>query len=207
MYDVQRKNRQMKVRCNCKLSRNKKGLMCSSVSDDQRKKIFTEFWAMSWKEKRLDIQMLCDFKRTQRAKDRKDIEKSRRSFSMNYYLKVERDSCKGLQEYVFKYPMHSGLNFVTSIRPGKRIGDPTVTDLRALKYNPNGTIQYKLWFGDAWQNLPLRMNNITAIPFAELPALFKGRLPIKNEKFNHLQILKTSLKEDYHAFYDNIPHN
>ncbi|KAF2888926.1 hypothetical protein ILUMI_17247 [Ignelater luminosus] len=50
MYDVQRKNRQMKVRCNCKLSRNKKGLMCSSVSDDQRKKIFTEFWAMSWKE-------------------------------------------------------------------------------------------------------------------------------------------------------------
>ncbi|KAF2893138.1 hypothetical protein ILUMI_13035 [Ignelater luminosus] len=63
MYDVQRKNRQMKVR----------------LSDDQRKKIFTEFWAMSWKEKRLYIQMLCDFKRTQRARDRKDIEKSRRS--------------------------------------------------------------------------------------------------------------------------------
>ncbi|KAF2886621.1 hypothetical protein ILUMI_19552 [Ignelater luminosus] len=94
MYDVQRKNRQMKVRCNCKLSRNKKGLMCSSVSDDQRKKIFTEFWAMLWKEKRLYMQMLCDFKRTQRAKDRKDIEKSRRSISMNYYLKVERDRVK-----------------------------------------------------------------------------------------------------------------
>ncbi|KAF2893430.1 hypothetical protein ILUMI_12743 [Ignelater luminosus] len=106
MYDVQRNNRQMKVRCNYKLSRNKKGLMCSSVSGDQRKKIFTEFWATSWKDKRLYIQMLCDFKRTQRARDRKDIDKSGRSISMNYYLKVERDSCKGLQEYVFKYPMH-----------------------------------------------------------------------------------------------------
>ncbi|KAF2892711.1 hypothetical protein ILUMI_13464 [Ignelater luminosus] len=108
--------------------------------------------------------------------------------------------------YTF-FKRFSGLNFVTSIRPGKRIGDPTVTDLRALKYNPNGTIQYKLRFGDACQNLPLQMNNITAIPFAELPALYKGKLPIKNEKFNHLQILKTTLEKDYHAFYDNIPHN
>ncbi|KAF2894380.1 hypothetical protein ILUMI_11793 [Ignelater luminosus] len=78
IYDVQRKNRQMKVR----------------LSDDQQKKIFTEFWAMSWKEKRLYIQMLCDFKRTQRVRDRKDSEKSRRSISMNYYLKVERDRVK-----------------------------------------------------------------------------------------------------------------
>ncbi|KAF2888935.1 hypothetical protein ILUMI_17238 [Ignelater luminosus] len=189
MYDVQRKNRKMKVRCNCKLSRNKKVLMCSSVSDDQQKKIFTEFWAMSWKEKRLYIQMLCDFKRTQRARNRKDIEKSRRSISMNYYLKVEKDRVKVCKN------MFLNTLCIASIRPGKRIGDPTVTDLRALKYNPNGTIQYKLRFGDAWQNLPLRMNNITAIPFAELPALYKERLPINNEKFNHLQILKNELRK------------
>ncbi|KAK9685262.1 hypothetical protein QE152_g38193 [Popillia japonica] len=90
-YDVKRSNRIMKVRCSCKLSRKNKGLMCSSVTEEQRKQIFTDFWALSWKEKRVYIQMLCVFKR---ARDRKETEKSKRSFSKEYYLKVGGDRVK-----------------------------------------------------------------------------------------------------------------
>ncbi|KAI4459749.1 dynein intermediate chain [Holotrichia oblita] len=90
-YDVKRSNRIMKVRSSCKLSRKNKGLMCSSVTEEQRKQIFTDFWALSWKEKRVYIQTLCVFKQVQRARDRKEAEKSRRSFSMEYYLKVGGD--------------------------------------------------------------------------------------------------------------------
>jgi hypothetical protein len=100
----------------------------------------------------------------------------------------------------------SALNFLTSIRPGKRISDPRVTDLRALKYNPTGTVQYKLRFGDEWQDLPIRIHQIRAVPFGELPALYIERLPIKKEKYNYLQILKNSIEQDFHAFYDNVPH-
>ena len=30
--------------------------------------------------------------------------------------------------------------YITSIRPGKKSGDPTVHDLRALEYNPDGQV-------------------------------------------------------------------
>lgn len=45
------------------------------------------------------------------------------------------------------------LLFYKSIRPGKKSEEPTVTDLRAIKYNPNGQIYYKLKFSDSWSIL------------------------------------------------------
>jgi len=40
----------------------------------------------------------------------------------------------------------------SSIRPGRSSGDPTVTDLRMLQYEPNGIIYYKVNFDDENQN-------------------------------------------------------
>lgn len=34
------------------------------------------------------------------------------------------------------------------IRPGKKVNDPVVTDLRVLEYRTNGTIWYKVNFDD-----------------------------------------------------------
>jgi len=35
-----------------------------------------------------------------------------------------------------------------SIRPGSKVGDPTMTDIHALKYSTDNMISFKLDFGD-----------------------------------------------------------
>ena len=42
-----------------------------------------------------------------------------------------------------------------SIRPGRKAGDPTVTNVRAFAYNGE-VIKYKLDFNDQFQELPTR---------------------------------------------------
>ena len=41
----------------------------------------------------------------------------------------------------------------SSIRPGKRIGEPVVTDISALQYNEEELIKYKLNFNENWQEI------------------------------------------------------
>nr|CAH7765498.1 unnamed protein product [Callosobruchus chinensis] len=54
-----------------------------------------------------------------------------------------------------------------------------------------------------WQSLPDRINkNVTTV----IPKLFQGRVKISEDKFNHLQILEKALDQDYHSFYDELPH-
>ena len=50
--------------------------------------------------------------------------------------------------------------YVTSIRPGKRAGDPTVHNLRALRYSSTGNVEYKLMFSEEanWAPLPQRIS-------------------------------------------------
>ena len=47
-------------------------------------------------------------------------------------------------------------SYITSIRPGRKAGEPTVHQLRALKYTANDEIKYKLGFsnGILFQKLP-----------------------------------------------------
>ena len=40
------------------------------------------------------------------------------------------------------------VNFFKSIRPGRGKGDAEVTDIRALRYTPNGDVFFKLRFTD-----------------------------------------------------------
>ncbi|KAG8184500.1 hypothetical protein JTE90_002347 [Oedothorax gibbosus] len=91
-----------------------------------------------------------------------------------------------------------------SIRPGKRAGDPTVSDIRMLQYDPNGKISYKLDFSDELRELPYRPKPITR-SMSSFPALFETRPIIPKDKFNDLQWLKKMLPSDAHHFYDNIP--
>nr|CAH7752982.1 unnamed protein product [Callosobruchus chinensis] len=84
----------------------------------------------------------------------------------------------------------SEINFVNSIRPGRKAGDPTVQNIRALKYNSDGSIEYKIRHSDEFQTLPVRFKKCSAIPMESLPNLYHGKLKIKREKFEHLQALK-----------------
>lgn len=98
---------------------------------------------------------------------------------------------------------YSSLKYYTSIRPGTSKGDPSVTDIRCLKYKPDSFIQYKLNYDDEWKNLPLRNSKIGVY---QVNKLYKEPIKIKNEKFNHLQQLKSVLPKHTWQYYDNLPH-
>lgn len=93
--------------------------------------------------------------------------------------------------------------FLSSIRPGKKAGDPTVHDLRALRYTESG-IDFKLHFDDEFVPIPQRMKSMITVV---LEPMFTGKLPLTKRKYNDLQSLKHVLPEDLHQFYDNLPHH
>lgn len=99
-----------------------------------------------------------------------------------------------------KYELPSNFR---SIRPGKRVRDPVVVDIRQLKYLPNGEVFYTLDYTDIWQNLPCKRELQS---LSSYPALHKHQLPISDEKFEHLQQLKGVIEVDHLPFYDNLPH-
>lgn len=95
-------------------------------------------------------------------------------------------------------------SFNASIRPGRKKGDPVVTNICALHYDPNGTISYKLHFSDAWENLPHRQR--LPVCNKELSRLYEGPCSIDSIKFTHLQELKDLLPADCRLFYANLLH-
>lgn len=112
--------------------------------------------------------------------------------------------------YEAKYLKHdffkdfSMLEYYPSIRPGRKAGDPVVTDVHCLRYQPNGIIQYKLKFDDEYKDIPRRPSKVNVE--IELKKLHTKRLPIPSSKYKHLQELKSVIPQDYHTFYDSIPH-
>ncbi|KAK6184510.1 hypothetical protein SNE40_006975 [Patella caerulea] len=100
----------------------------------------------------------------------------------------------------------SKLQYYSSIRPGTKVGDPVVTDLRVIKYRPDGLIEYKLNYGDDFSGMPRRAKIGEPTPQDQVPNLHTDSLPIKKKKFEHLQQLKFVIPKDYHSFYDNLPH-
>lgn len=144
------------------------------------------------------------------------IEKALRHKKINVpadYAYIAKIACKKspydvtyLYHDFFKDIEHT-LKFYKSIRPGKRVGDPAVTDLRALKYNPDGTILYKLRYPETYRSLPIRVHTSSVVPFDIIPQLYSARIPIKKEKYQHLQELKKTMEKDYHNFYDILPHS
>lgn len=100
------------------------------------------------------------------------------------------------------------LKYIRSIRPGYKTGDPTVAELKCLKYSNNGEIFYKLSYKEEWKIFPQRsLNKLNQLRTSLVfDSLYKERLKIKNEKFKHLQELKLGLDEAFWSYYDNIPH-
>ena len=97
-------------------------------------------------------------------------------------------------------------SYITSIRPGRKAGEPTVHQLRALKYTADGEIQYKLGFsnGILFQKLPQRIN----IPIELFTSIqmfnHLQRIPLR--KYQDLQSMKPVLPKDAHHYYDTLPH-
>ena len=95
---------------------------------------------------------------------------------------------------------YSFVTYRTSIGPCNKAGNPQVHDLVALKYNPNGSVQYKAVFDEDWAELPQRERAVTV---SAIPHLYDTPLKKSNQKYKHLQHLKRVIPSD---FYDNLPH-
>lgn len=95
-----------------------------------------------------------------------------------------------------------------SIRPGRGAGDSVVVDIRALRYNASGTIDYKLHFAHDFVPLPRRPKKILSCDsfIDSVGSLYETRQPISKTKYDHLQELKNVIPKDCHDFYDNLPY-
>ena len=93
---------------------------------------------------------------------------------------------------------------VGSIRPGRKAEDPTVHDLRGLKYLPNGKIKFKLRLNNdvTWEVLPQRINTQAEVKWVQM---FPNPIPIKKRKFDDLQAMKHVIPKSCHYFYDALP--
>jgi hypothetical protein len=76
------------------------------------------------------------------------------------------------------------LEMLSSIRPGRGVGAPTVQSVRAFRYNPEGKIEYKLLVDDEFEELPQRITVPQVFP--EPTPLFTGKLPITENKRKHM---------------------
>ena len=106
------------------------------------------------------------------------------------------------------FKKYTDLQYYSSIRPGVRVGEPVVTDIRVLHYSPDGIITYKINYEDDLQELP-RKAKCSKVQENEgqLNNMHSGRLAIKASKFAHLQQLKSVMPEDYHSFYDTLKYD
>lgn len=108
-----------------------------------------------------------------------------------------------LEHGFFKNYDNQDLLRYRSIRPGRKAGDPTVTNIRELSYTLDGKIKFKLDFSDDLLDLPQRCKELQAdVP---LQPLYQERLKIKKQKYDHLQDIKSTLPREVHHFYDNLP--
>lgn len=92
---------------------------------------------------------------------------------------------------------------IKSLRPGKKSGDPHVTDIRALEYRPDGNIFFKLRHTEPYSMLPQR--KIKTNEVQQPTQLYKRPISISESKWKCLQDLKHVIEKDHHSFYDNIP--
>lgn len=75
--------------------------------------------------------------------------------------------------------------YFSSIRPGYKVDDPVVTDLKQVKYTHRGLIEYKLCHNsNEWQSLNKRNKKPQESGSSKiLAALYKDRKKIKKENY------------------------
>lgn len=96
--NIKKPKKELKPRCSCKEKRNSV-IRCHIISEDDRKMLFDKFWNMTWAEKRVYVDNLVKIVHTNRQRDRKDPQKSKRVNTFIYHLKKGEDMirvCKTL---------------------------------------------------------------------------------------------------------------
>jgi len=92
-------------------------------------------------------------------------------------------------------------SLVTSIRPGKMVGDPLVTDLKHIVYTASG-IFYSLTHGTPVRPLPVRRQ----VQMRDSAcAKYKHKLPLASAKITDLKDLcKSIIPQQHRSFYESL---
>lgn len=131
-------------------------------------------------------------------------------YSPSDYVRLIKEARKSGRPYNVHYIDHtffkdfSKLSALNSIRPGRKVGDAKVTDLRGLRYEPNGTILFKLRHTEDWKELPKQRNEDYCPD--QISDLYQQPVKITKQKYKDLQDMKAVLPKDVHGFYDQLPH-
>lgn len=108
---------------------------------------------------------------------------------------VQRVTYTDFQDY-------SNVKYYKSIRPGTEIGADTVNMLKAIKYSPEGPIQYKLRFSEPWRDIPAEHKYQRAT--RRICRKYDAPLPITKSKYKDLQRLKKFIPDCHHPYYDSL---
>ena len=83
---------------------------------------------------------------------------------------------------------------IASIKPSKTVYHPYVTDIRQLKYSPDGSIQFNRSYCEGnWEKLPYEINLLRRTP----PPRYFGVYKITYAKWHVLQDIKMTLPKDF----------
>lgn len=117
---IKKPKRMLKPRCNCE-EKKKGALQCHQISDDDRQVVFDKFWNLTWGQKRIYVENTVKVFHTNRQRDRKDPEISRRVNSFIYFLKkgdemirvckllylnTRKNLCLGLEDWISRKENH-----------------------------------------------------------------------------------------------------
>lgn len=137
--------------------------------------------------------------------------RNREVYSPACFISAAKEARKNPRPFNVEYLRHtffedfSKIKYYNSIRPGSKVGDPTVTNLCALQYSQSERqIKYKTDFSSEFQALEKRTRANNG-PVGKIEKLYKNQIPIRKSKYDHLQQLKQVIPADYHLFYDNLP--
>lgn len=135
--------------------------------------------------------------------------KNKKIYLPSDYVRVIEEARMNPRPYDVQYLSHDfflnfeGINTLKSIRPGDKAGDPVVHDIRALRYEPDGSIHFKLMLDDEWAPVPMKRKESTNLINAPV-ALYVEKPKISKQKYNHLQELKNVIPTDCWGFYDHL---
>ncbi|CAH1099611.1 unnamed protein product [Psylliodes chrysocephalus] len=107
---------------------------------------------------------------------------------------------KYLHHDFFKYYSDPLFQWYSSIRPP----GATVSEIRALKYTPEGLIYFKTDFDSDY--MPLRKTKSVSLNRVNYKNLYSTKPKISLEKYEQLLAITKVMDTDYHDFYKNLPH-
>nr|CAH7740939.1 unnamed protein product [Callosobruchus chinensis] len=204
--DVERNERILGPTCSSEVCKKSSKRRCHEITEASRREIFKAFWNdLDWEQRKVYVSNLVSKREKMRAK--KKLRNKKIEIPNDYHRLTEASRQKPFPYEVispnFDFFRNYNCSFVyNSIRPGKRTVDPTVTEIRALRYE-QGIISYKLDFDQDFVPLPHRPKKNPDL-IDTFPQLFQNKLSISKKKFDHLQDIKSKIDKNYWSFYDNL---